>query len=540
MIPLDSDIQNCNALVIDGNSTSRSTLVAMLRDWGLGTVVQAGRIADARKALENRAFDIVLCEQHFGDAPGAGQELLDDLRRAQLLPLATVFVMVTGEASYAKVSEAAESALDSYLLKPHTAASLGERLRQARRRKRTLRDIYDAVEAGDFQWAAALCMRRFEARSEYWLYAARIGAELYLRVGDHASARKLYEAVRETQALPWAKLGVARSFVQSGEIQQAKRTLETLISESPGYADAYDVMGRVQIEQGDLAGAMDTYRRACELTPGSIGRLQKAGMVAFYAANPDEAEKFLARATALGTKSKMFDSQSLVLLSLLKFDRGDTKALARAIDTLHQLADKEPENRRLKRFVQLVGVLSLLVEKQLARVVAELKALVAQASEDAFDFEAAGNLLALLVRVLRTEVALPDGELWVQKIARRFCVSKSATDLLACTARGVAAYEKAVRDCHNEVHQMAEDAMNHTVRGAPETAVLMLIENGRETLNAKLIELADKVLQRHHARVADCASLMAVCAELLTRFCPNGTRINLSEAGRSAGSMALR
>ena len=42
-----------------------------------------------------------------------GQDLLDELRREQLLPFSTVFVMVTGEATYAKVTEAAESALDT-------------------------------------------------------------------------------------------------------------------------------------------------------------------------------------------------------------------------------------------------------------------------------------------------------------------------------------------------------------------------------------------------------------------------------------------
>lgn len=58
----------------------------------------------------------------------------DDLRRAQILPYGTVFVMLTAEATYAQVSEAAESALDSYLLKPHTAGSLLDRLKVHRRK----------------------------------------------------------------------------------------------------------------------------------------------------------------------------------------------------------------------------------------------------------------------------------------------------------------------------------------------------------------------------------------------------------------------
>ena len=109
------DIGDCRALVIDGNMTSRSILAGMLRAMGVGHVAYASRATDARRLLENRTFDVVLCDYHFDHSAMSGQDLLDDLRRSNLLPYATVFVMVTGEASYTRVAEAAEAALDSYL-----------------------------------------------------------------------------------------------------------------------------------------------------------------------------------------------------------------------------------------------------------------------------------------------------------------------------------------------------------------------------------------------------------------------------------------
>ena len=45
------DIANTKALVIDGNTTSRSILVRQLRDFGVGEVVQCSRIQDARNRL---------------------------------------------------------------------------------------------------------------------------------------------------------------------------------------------------------------------------------------------------------------------------------------------------------------------------------------------------------------------------------------------------------------------------------------------------------------------------------------------------------
>ena len=144
---IDRDIATSSALVIDPNLTSRGMLASQLRDFGVGNVSQSSRIHDARRMLESRTFDIVLCEQEFEAEGYSGQNLLDDLRRLQLLPLSTVFIIVTGSASYTTVADAAESAVDSFLLKPYTAAALGERLTQVRKRKKSLADIFAPVAA---------------------------------------------------------------------------------------------------------------------------------------------------------------------------------------------------------------------------------------------------------------------------------------------------------------------------------------------------------------------------------------------------------
>jgi len=69
---------------------------------------------EARAVLENKTFDIILCG---GQVQGemSDQDLLDELRREKVLPYSTVFVMITSEATYARVTEAA---LDAYLVRP--------------------------------------------------------------------------------------------------------------------------------------------------------------------------------------------------------------------------------------------------------------------------------------------------------------------------------------------------------------------------------------------------------------------------------------
>lgn len=535
------DVQDCRALIIDGNPTSRSILAAMLRDMGVGNVVQVSRVLDARRALENRTFDIVLCDYHFENSEISGQDLLDDLRRSQILPYSTVFVMVTGEASYARVAEAAEAALDSYLLKPHTSQSLEQRLMQARHRKTVLKSIFEAIERNEFDVAAELCQQRFARKGEYWLYAARIGAELYIRLGNHAAAKALYAAVAATNALPWAKLGVARAELEEGQLPQARRTLEALISAEPGYADAYDVMGRVQVESGDLQGALETFRNATNSTPHSIARLQKQGFLAFYMNETEEALQMLERCVRIGISSKMFDCQSLVFLALVYFDKKESKAFARTYDNLLAVLERNPGALRVQRFVQAVEVFKALNERQVGDCVAKVKQLAAELRAEDFDFEAATNLLAVLSRLRTTEIQLEDAELWIKAVSLRFCVSKTATEMLAKSVQGYEAYEKIIRDGQLEISTMAEKAMTHSVTGSPTVAVKALMVKGSETLNAKLIELAGMVLNRHAMKIDECADLSMMINDLKLKYCTKGMQVSLGQTtGRSAGGLNLR
>ena len=488
------DIGDCQALVIDGNLTSRSILAGMLRDMGVGHVAYASRAVDARRLLESRTFDVVLCDYHFDHSAMSGQDLLDDLRRSQLLPYATVFVMVTGEASYARVAEAAEAALDSYLLKPHTAAALEQRVLQARHRKKVLGPVFEAIAGEDFARAAQLCQQRFEARAEYWLYAARVGAELWLRLNEMERARSLYEAVREARALPWARLGIARVELESGQLPQAARTLASLIGEQPGYADAYDVMGRAQLEQGQLQAALETYRSATALTPASVARLQKQGMLAFYLGEHDEAAQALERSVRIGLGSKMFDGQSLVLLAFLQHDQRDGKAFARTLGHLERAAERRPDEARVQRLLASVRILQALAERRPAAAMQACAALAGQVRQEDFDFEAAANLLAALARVAATEVALPEGGAWVEAVAQRFCTSKASTDLLAHAAAPHPDHEARVRSTQQGLHTAAEKAMTHSLAGAPEVTARELIVLGERTLNAKLMDMAGLVL----------------------------------------------
>lgn len=536
----EDNLADSQALIIDSNPTSRSILVSQLRDFGMGSIVQCARLSDARRQLEYRTFDVVLCEHHFAGDASSGQDLLDDLRRNQLLPFSTVFIMVTAEATYAKVAEAAESALDGYLLKPHKAVHLGERLRQARIRKISLQEIFTAIEAEDFEGAAALCLHRFESKGLFWLYAARVGAELLLRTGQYAEAQTLYEAVVAAKTLPWARLGVARSLLDAGQTAMAVSTLENLISQDPSYADAYDVMGRAQFELGKFDKAMETYKMASELTPASISRLQTLGMMTYYSGDRKEAEKILDRTTRLGLDSKMFDCQTLVLLAFARLESGDAKGLQRCRDDFMRLIERNPDSQRHQRLSAIVEALSLIQQHQFAQALDAVRTLIRTIQSADFDFEAASNLLALMAQLANKAIQLDEVESVVDALGLRFSTNRAMSELLAGATAVHEPYAVRVRAAHTQILKMSEHAMSLSMAGDPRAAVADLIQHGNATLNGKLIETAHLVLNRYASKIEDAESLQIRVQELRTRFGTNNTKPALGETKRQAGGLTLR
>lgn len=538
MFLMDQTIQAASALIIDSNANSRSLMSAQLRDLGVGTVRQTPRVKDARVMLEHQTFDIVLCDYHFDTSDTSGQDLLDELRREGLLPYSTVFVMVTSEATYAKVAEAAEAALDAYLIKPYTSANLAERLASARQRKRILKDIFEAIEAEDFETAANLCLARFEAKGKYWLYAARIGAELLLRLKRFEDARALYEAIIAAKTVPWARLGVARTEVAGGNLQKARRTLENLIGELPDYADSHDLMGHVQMEQGDLQEALKTYQIAATLTPGCLLRLQRCGSLGFYAGQRADSLRMLERAMSQGLRSKLFDMLSVVLIGLMRFDNKDYKGFKYAHDALTAALERAPGSIRLQRFDLVFRGLSFLLERRVGQALVVAREFTEHADAGNFDLEAASLLTALWIRLSSQEVELEEMMPILRSLGTRYCSAKASTEILVAMTEGHIGAAEQFRDCHQQVFSVAETAMRHSLRGSAKMAVELLIQQGELTRNAKLIDMAGLVLKRHAEKIEEAGTLAEQIDVLHGRFVrPMGGG---SSKARATGGVALR
>ena len=562
---LTNDLTDATALVADANNATRSVMMSQLRGLGVRSIRQASRASDARRHLEAQTFDIVLCEQHFPQESVTGQELLDDLRRGGMLPLATIFIMVTPEAAYSKVSEAAESMLDSYLLKPFTAARLQDRISHARQRKVALQDIHQAIEDQQFTQAARLCLLRLNERGAYWSYAARVGAELLLRLGRFDMVQKLYESVLATEKAPWARLGLARVQLEMGQPHKAKPLLEALLVDEVGYADAYDNLARTLMELGQFEEALKAYQMSTELTPSSIARLQRHGMLAFYLGDKQKAIGLLESSVRLGLGSKMFDGQTLTLLGIARFEIDEPKQLRQFLLDQQRMSERNPESVRLRRMVQTLQVLDACMsmgknkakepdrnkgnDKTDAELQAEtqtptleaLAVLTQAVLEPDFDFEAACNLLSVLALLPTRGVIALDAEQVVHKLGMRFATSMAMSELLMGAARKDPRFCELLTDCNTHVLQILEHALAPSRNGDARTAVETLLSQGLSSLNAKVIETAWRVLQRYKNDISNADELAAKIEPWRATL---GTAYNKPVLGdrnmRQSGGVSLR
>ena len=538
---IDRDIHTARALLVDGNNLLRSVTAEQLRDAGVGQVVSTARVRDARVLLEQQHFDIVVCNREFEGSDESGQDLLDELRRERLLPFSTVFLMVTARALYHEVVEAAEGALDGILVRPYSAATLCQRLTEARTRKRELADVLRALDSGQLEVAFAQALKRFQDRLPFANYCGRLAAELMLTMDKPANAHTLFTKLAEATQAPWARLGQARADMHNGDNGRARRTLQAILKKDPNAADAHDLLGRLLLDQCDFNGALDHFRTATTLTPGCLLRAQHAGALAFYQGQGTEARQWLERTLSLGVQSKLFDALSLLLIALLRFDDGDAGGVAAMVEQLRLYSSHFPDSVRLRRLQDATRVLALLAAGQEPDAMDLLQQQSVEVGADDFDLEAATTLLALWSRMPPEAQQSPEHEALVERIGLRFCVAKAIGEVLVAAARRQEPAVALIRRCQAHVLAVSEQAMDRAMAGHARAAIVQLTDDGERTLNAKLLELAKALAAKHRATVADADELAAMAAQRLQRSCQLANHIaGIQRSGRSPGGMRLR
>lgn len=317
------DLDTISALIVEANPSMRTQLRNMLNMSGISKVQFAVTAGVAVRKLRDNRFDLILCEYHIGDGQD-GQHLLEDLRHNNIIPLATLFIMVTGERQYERVVSAAELAPNDYILKPFAADTLHDRIERALDKREAFLPIYRLIELGNVPDAIATCSKAQEAHPQWATDFMRLRAELHIASGNADEALHLYEKILEGRSIPWARLGLAKALFMQRRYAEAEETLQSLVNENELFVDAYDWLSRTREAAGEIESARSILLNAAILSPHRVGRLRRLGELSIETGDHEGAEKVLSEVVRKGKYSDFRDPEDHVRLLQAQLGRGDT------------------------------------------------------------------------------------------------------------------------------------------------------------------------------------------------------------------------
>lgn len=338
------DYSSIKTLVIDSFPGMRSALRNILSLFGMVTIDMASSAADAIVRVRGRPYDLILSDYSLGDGQD-GQQLLEQLRHTGLISLDTAFVMVTAESYFEQVVATAELIPDDYLIKPFNADSLHNRLDVILRRKSAFAAAYAHYAKGALKKAVAACDDLIRSQPRYVVDAMRFKGELLLAGGSHAEAEALYRQVIDMRAVPWARLGIARSLHRQGRLDDSARLLAEVIETAPDLVAAYDLQADVQLARKDTAGAQASLQQGVAISGRTVRRQQRLGEVAYDNRDLEVARKACAATLDKGRHSIFVGTADYANLCRVQVEQGDLDA---ALGTLRQhksVLQGNPEGR---------------------------------------------------------------------------------------------------------------------------------------------------------------------------------------------------
>ena len=454
LLVLQQSLAKKRVLIVDRHSPARDSLRLMLGALGVTAVHGAGNSAEVIRQVKGNRFDIILSDFVLDDGRD-GQQLLEELRHAHLIPLSTVYLIITSERGYTNVVALAELAPDDYLIKPFTAEQLQARLIRAIYKKHVLRHIYQQIERGALQEAIAACDRVIQQQPQYMYDGLRFKGELLHQLGRTREAEEVFRRVLEGRVVPWAKMGLAMALRDRGALDEAEQLAEQVTQEAPDFLSAYDFLASVQEAQGQLERAQQSLQRAADASPHNTVRQRLVGDVA--ARNKDllAAEKAYGKVIERSKGSSLRSVDDFANLSRVLLDRGDLAASRKIAGEMKRewRGDKQAE---------------------LAALVTESLCLDAEGSPDKAR-QLVDQALALQAEI--REESLAKGKHASQRLAvdlAHACYATGQGDAAARIMRQVAA------ENHEDAHLIDHITSVFSKTGQPDAGKALLDEVGKE------------------------------------------------------------
>ena len=517
-------------LIIDDMPDMRSALRSQLASLAIDKVGVVGNIRDAIDQLKKNRYDIILCDYYLGGGTD-GQQFLEYLRTGNIISRATLFIMVTAETGYESVITAAECMPDDYLLKPFTADTLRVRFERLLDKKARLAAIDKLQDQGRWPEIITACDEIIAAKDKYLIDAIRIKGNALVMSSQFEAARDFYNQALTLRPMPWAKLGLARALRGLGDSEQSQQVLNGLIKDNPNFLSAYDVLGRIHMEEGRSEDALKVLDRACNISPNSLARHRSIANIAEDVADFGRVEKALSIVVKKTRNSPLRNSsdhaklgnalteigevgKAVAVLDEAKVsfrDAGDVRLLA-AVEAVAQQKAGNAELARQALERALEGGTAKLPE---ATALAIAKACLANDQQD--------QAMAMLKDVVQNNPDSTAVHGRVASVMKQFGAAEQSQQLIETSVKEIiqlnnAAVEKAKAGEFAVASPMLTEAaarLPNNLQIVANAAYCLLLEvymNGLDAAKlreAQVLQQAVAAKNSRHPKLADIADLMA-------------------------------
>ena len=268
-LTMDGELKKKKVLIADPLATSRNFMQMVLSKIDITNVTSVSSTKEVIRAVKKDTYDIIISEYYLSDDRN-GQQLLEELRYAKIIPLTTAYVIITTEKRPTNVVSLAELVPDAFILKPVSIETLQNKLLRAIYKKHVLRKVYERIAENNLQEVVLACNRIIQQYPEFEQIAVRHKAEAYLRLNYFKEASLIFAQVLKERQAPWAKMGLAFSLKGQGHIDEAQKLAEELVEKHINFIALYDFLANIYTEKGDFINAQKILEKCHEISPHNL------------------------------------------------------------------------------------------------------------------------------------------------------------------------------------------------------------------------------------------------------------------------------
>uniref|UniRef100_A0A486XJ07 Probable response regulator n=1 Tax=Rheinheimera sp. BAL341 TaxID=1708203 RepID=A0A486XJ07_9GAMM len=262
-----------NVLIIDDQNLVQNVIKSALFDLGIQNIKCAENAYYALRLCEQTVFHVVICAFNV-KSDKDGFHLLEELKFRRFVTKCTILIFLSAETSEDLVNSIVELQPDDFWVKPLNTKHVQSRLPLALEVKRTLFNVYNAIDRQDFSKAIYYAERHLlnPALAKYHLHMKRLKGECLLQLREFADAAVFYQDLMQNHKVSWVYLGYIKALLQQDKIDEIKELLQKLTDKADTRFATYDMLAHYYIGRQDYQQAYEEIKKATRLAPRNIER----------------------------------------------------------------------------------------------------------------------------------------------------------------------------------------------------------------------------------------------------------------------------